>query len=350
MTWDQGASLADRFRAHAGTAQHLYGHAMRGMADDWEAGGPVRMLLAGYDRAPRGSALSLRLLAGVFRLVLTDRAPELVRFYPCLGGLDEPADAWPVMRAVLAEHPVELRAALEVPPQTNEIGRSAALLAGLFDVIAATGVREVRLLEVGASAGLNLLVDRFHFRGSGWSFGPVDSPVQLIDPIEGDVRSTPFSISQRRGCDRHPIDATNPAGRLLLTSFVWPFDLHRHERLAAALSVAVDYPVAVDRAGAADWLAHELTVGPERVLPVIWQSITQLYWAAEEVAAVESALAAFGAQHPVARVSLEFAPGDEPSARPELTTSVWRPGAAPRRRRLGAAHDHGLPVRLDRSS
>ena len=179
VTWDQGATLADRFRAHAGTAQHLYGYAMRGMADDWEAGGPVRTLLAGYERAPRGSALPLRLLAGVFRLVLTDRAPELVRFYPCLGGLDEPADAWPVLRAVLAEHAVELRAALEVPPQTNEIGRSAALLAGLFDVVAATGVREVRLLEVGASAGLNLLVDRVHFRGSGWSFGPVDSPVQL---------------------------------------------------------------------------------------------------------------------------------------------------------------------------
>jgi hypothetical protein len=234
VTWDQGATLADRFRAHAGTARHLYGYAMRGMADDWEAGGPVRTVLAGYEGAPRGSALSLRLLAGVFRLVLTGRAPELVRFSPCLGGSDEPADAWPVMRAVLAEHLVELRAALEVPPRTNEIGRSAALLAGLFDVVAATGVRKVRLLEVGASAGLNLLVDRFHFRGSGWRFGPADSPVQLIDPIESDVRPVPLSIIQRRGCDQHPIDATSPAGRLLLTSFVWPFDLHRHQRLAAA--------------------------------------------------------------------------------------------------------------------
>jgi hypothetical protein len=232
-----------------------------------------------------------------------------------------------------------------VPPQTNEIGRSAALLAGLFDVVAVTGVREVRLLEVGASAGLNLLVDHVRFRGSSWSFGPADSPVQLIDPIEGDARPVPFSISQRRGCDHHPIDPTSPAGRLLLTSFVWPFDLHRHQRLAAALSLASEFPVAVDRADAADWLAHELPESPEGVLPVVWQSITQLYWPAKEIAAVESALSGYGAQHLLARVSLEFAPGEQ-SARPELTTTVWRPGVGLRRRRLGAAHDHGIPVRL----
>jgi hypothetical protein len=108
----------------------------------------------------------------------------------------------------------------------------------------------------------------------------------------------------------------------------------------------VDSPVAVDRADAADWLVNELPGSPDGVLPVIWQSITQLYWPDEEVAAVESALAGYGARHLLARVSLEFALG-EPSAKPELTTSVWRPGVGARRRRLGAANDHGIPVRLD---
>ena len=83
------------------------------------------------------------------------------------------------------------------------------------------------------------------------------------------------------------------------------------------------------------------------MLPVIWQSITHLYWPAEEVAAVESVLSGYGARHLLARVCLEFAPG-EPSAEPELTTSVWRPGVGARRRRLGTAHDHGVPVRLKR--
>ena len=66
-----------------------------------------------------------------------------------------------MLHSVIARHPAELRGALEVPPQTNEVGRSVALLAGLFDVVATTGVRRIRLLEVGASAGLNLHLDRF---------------------------------------------------------------------------------------------------------------------------------------------------------------------------------------------
>ena len=64
---------------------------MRGMADDWEAGGPVRRICAGWEDAPHGSAIQLRLLAGLFRIVLTGRAPELVPYYPCLGG-DEPPE------------------------------------------------------------------------------------------------------------------------------------------------------------------------------------------------------------------------------------------------------------------
>ena len=156
-----------------------------------------------------------------------------------------------------------------------------------------------------------------------------------------------FTIVERRGCDQHPMIEHGVVGRLLLTSFVWPFDVHRHQRLAAALSLAADHPVTVDRADAGDWLAGQLTGSSDGVLPVIWQSITQLYWPAEEVAAVESAMVRYGAQHLLARVSLEFITGDDSSAMPELTTTLWRPGIAPRRRRLGTAHDHGMPVHLD---
>jgi hypothetical protein len=180
--WDAGETLADRFRAHAADAEHLYGYATRGMADDWEAGGPIRVICRGYEKAPPGAAIPLRLLAGVFRLVLTGRAPELVRFYPCLGGTVPASQAWPVMRNVIGAHAEEMHAALAVPPQTNEVGRSAALLAGLFDLVAASGVRRIRLLELGASAGLNLLLDFYRFRGTSWHFGSVDSKVQFVTP------------------------------------------------------------------------------------------------------------------------------------------------------------------------
>ena len=265
--WDAGETLADRFRVHVGNAEHLYGYAVRGMAQDWETGGPVRMACSGYENAPRGSAIHLRLLAGVFRLVLTGRAEELVAFYPCLGGSALASQAWPVIREVIGAHVDEMHAALAVPPQTNEVGRSAALLAGLFDLVAASGVRRIRLLEVGASAGLNLLLDHYAYRGDSWQFGFTDSKIQFVDSIEGPVQPEHFMITSRAGCDLHPVDATTADGRLLLTSFVWPFDLDRHQRLSLALAIAAVHPVRIDRASAIRWLRYALTDEPDG-LPV----------------------------------------------------------------------------------
>jgi hypothetical protein len=317
------------------------------MADDWEAGGPIRVICRGYEKAPRGAAIHLRLLAGVFRLVLTGRAPELVRFYPCLGGTVPAYQAWPVMRNVIGAHVEEMHAALAVPPQTNEVGRSAALLAGLFDLVAASGVRRIRLLELGASAGLNLLLDFYGFRGTSWHFGSVDSKVQFVDPIEGPVQAEQFMITDRAGCDLHPVDATTAEGQVLLTSFVWPFDLHRHERLSSALSVAAMHPVRVDKAAASSWLPKALVTNWDG-LPVVWHSITQTYWPIEEVMAVESILTNYGAQHRLGEVSLEFDLRDPPGFKPELRTRLWNPDSdrPVRERLIGTAHDHGIPVRL----
>jgi hypothetical protein len=144
--WDTGETLAQRFRAHARDSEDLYGYATRVMADDWEVGGPTRLVCGGSDNAPRGAVIHLRLLAGVFRLVLTGRAPELVPYYPCPGGTAPASQAWPVMREVIAANIDEIHAALAIPPQTNEVGRSAAMLAGLCDLVAASGVRRIPVL------------------------------------------------------------------------------------------------------------------------------------------------------------------------------------------------------------
>jgi hypothetical protein len=350
--WDSGDTLADRFRAHAGDTEHLYGYATRGMADDWEACGPTRLVCRGYENAPHAAVIQLRLLAGVFRLVLTDRAPELRPYYPCLGGTDPASQAWPVMREVIAAHIVELHEAPTVAPQTNEVGRAAALLAGLFDIVAASGVHRIALLELGASAGLNLFVDRYRFEGRDWRFGPADSPVQLIGAIEGPVKLQSFEIVDRAGCDLHPVDVGTSAGRLLLTSFVWPFDLHRHERLAAALRVAESQSqVRIDHAAASDWLPHTLGVVSPNALPVVWHSITQLYWPSAELAAVEVILDRYGTEHRLAEVSMEFDLTGPRHAKPELRTRLWDPDAAhsPRHHLLGIVHDHGIPVTLARA-
>lgn len=214
VTFDAGETLAERFRSHMGHSSSLYGYAMRGMADDWEAGGPTREACRGWEDSPNGTMVQLRFLAGVFRLVLAGAAPELVPYYPCLGGTLPPDGVWPVMRQVVGRHTEQVHEALAIVPQTNEPGRSTALLVGLFDAVEAWGLDRIRLIEVGASGGLNLHVDRFRYDGPGWSWGPPDSPLVLHTQAPG-VTPRAFEIVERLGCDVAPVDAASHEERCI---------------------------------------------------------------------------------------------------------------------------------------
>lgn len=351
-SFDSGPTLAHRMRRRAGDADHLYGHLMRAMADDWEHDGPVREIFSRCENPPMGAVVQLRLLAGLFRIVLSGRARELEGFYPCLGGTSDPSVAWPTVRPVLASHVDELQQALTVAPQTNEVGRSNALLVGILAAVERTALHQVRLLEPGCSAGLNLLVDQFRFVNGGWAFGPPASPVVLVDGVRGDVLVADVEIVARRGCDLAPVDLTTPEGRLRLRSFVWPFHIERHQRLAAALTLAERGPPVVDAATAGEWLRDQLaTPGDPGVLTVVWQSITRLYWPAEEVALVSKAIEEAARRIPIAHVSMEYPTVDEDERGDELAelTLAWSVGPADpdlHRERLGTVGDHGFPVTL----
>src|SRR5262245_44634025 len=73
------------------------------LAADVEAGGPALAVLRGHEADPPGSALALRLLGAVHRLVLEGRAPDLAAFYPSAGGDAGRGDPWPAFRALLAD-------------------------------------------------------------------------------------------------------------------------------------------------------------------------------------------------------------------------------------------------------
>lgn len=344
-------SLADRFRDHAcQLAPSLYRSLLYEMAEDWRAGGIVASICRGWEDAPTGSVIQLRLLAGLHRLVLTGQAPELARYYPNLGGTAEPAGCWPQFRDVLATHADELREALLVAPQTNEPGRSVPLLVGLFEAARRSGLTRVRLLEPGASAGLNLLVDRYRIGGNDplpWFSGPAESALRLDEVVIGPAGPVGYTITQRRGCDVLPVDATTAEGRLRLTSFVWPHHLDRHERLTAALSIAAQDPPVVDSAGAADWLAEQLAQTAEAdVLTVVWHSVSRQYWPAEEATAATDVLAEAGERMPIAHICMEHLPGRHLLAA-ELTLDLRVPGTlAGGPVRLAEVGDHGVPTTL----
>jgi len=300
--------LADQWRGHYGHREHLYGVLLAELADDLEAGGPTAEILQGRLDSPRSDAVHLRLLAGLFRIVLRGDAQELTRFYPSLGGEADPEDAWPLVRRVLTDHVGELTSALDLAPQTNEVGRSANLLVGLFESVRRHGRSRVRLLEPGASAGLNLNVDRYRFLGDGWAWGPDDSPV-VLDTLTAGVRPEALTVVDRKGCDLSPVDAATDQGAAYLTSFVWPFQLDRHARLAGALGVVRAHPVVVDRAPASTWLAEQLAAPvADDVLTVVWTSITQQYWPAAESAAVAVAIDEARERMAISHVALEGVP------------------------------------------
>ena len=322
----------------------LYAGLLARGADDVRAGGVVAAVLAGHEDDPGDAALALRLLGAVHRIVLEGRGGGLAGYYPSVGGRADPAAAWPHVLAVLEEHADEVRRGLEQAPQTNEVGRAAPLLGGLLHVAAATGL-PVRLLELGASAGLNLHVDAFRVEGAdGTAWGRPDSPVVLRDAWRGaplPPSDAPLRIAERRGADLAPLDPTGREGELTLTSYVWADALARLERLRGALELARRSPVPVARASAAEFVGG-LDVRPG-FATVLWHSVVWQYLPGPEQTAVTERLRELGAQAteraPLARLRLEPRAGTD--SRFPLTLTRW-PGG--QERVLGTAHPHGLPM------
>ena len=253
----------------------LLGHA----ADDLLAGGPVADVLDGHLTDPWRSALGLRMLGGVHALVLTGQAGELAAFYPSAGGTADPGPgggrAWAALRQVLAGQRDAVRAWLSRPPQTNEVGRAAALLGGLRH-IAAEAALPVRLVEVGASAGLNLRADRFCVQGDAGCYGDPSSPVVLAGGWQGQPPpAAPVQVAERTGGDRAPIDPVTPEGRLTLTAYVWPDQADRMARLRGALAVAAQLAADLRREAASDTLRR--TVLADGTWTVLWHSIVRQY-------------------------------------------------------------------------
>lgn len=135
---DPFETLANRLRWQARSCEALgspfYARLLDSATADLEAGGPVADVLSGFEVEDRGSAIALRLLAPVHRKVLAGELPELDRHYPSTGGDGDAAAAWPRFRDFLESNSTWMRSELERPCQTNEVGRSAALLGGFLEV------------------------------------------------------------------------------------------------------------------------------------------------------------------------------------------------------------------------
>ncbi|MDU0293303.1 DUF2332 domain-containing protein [Saccharothrix longispora] len=331
-----------------------------GAADDLVRGGITARVMAGAECDRQGSVPGLRFASALHRLVLEGRAPTLARHYPTAGGSPDLGALWDDALPVLHEHTDELQSAItRTFVQTNEPGRSAPLFGGLQTAthLAAAQVGRrtpfpVRLLEVGASGGLNLRPHRIAYRVDGVRLGDPGSPLTL-DPgwtgrpavaLDHNLR-----LVRRAGCDLHPVDVSAEDGRLHLSSFVWADQPARLERLRAAIDLALLDPVPVQRATGPEWLAEQL-VRPERdVLTVVWHSVVWQYASPADRAMGRAVLAEAAARAtPMAPLALlVFEP--RRTHRPtryqfQLLLKLWPAGLS---LRLGTGVGHGIPFTWD---
>ncbi|OBI45831.1 hypothetical protein A5707_01415 [Mycobacterium kyorinense] len=287
-------SLRAQGQACAELGSPMYGELLSRVGSDVDAGGVFAGILSGHEHEPGRLALPLRLLGGLHRLVLDGRAPALRRWYPSTGGHWDAEAAWPDIVRAATDHAGALRGALEQPPQTNEVGRSAALIGALL-LLASEFDLPVRLFEIGCSAGLNLRADYYRYRYPAGQWGPGDSPVTIDDAWRGQLPpAAGLRIVERRGYDLAPVDATSRDGELTLLSYIWPDMPVRLQRLRGAISVArrVAAPLETRRAGEA---VAGLTVAAGATT-VLWHSITRQYLSRDEQTAVDAGVDALAAR------------------------------------------------------
>ena len=294
-------------------------------------------------RGRPGDNLALRTVAALHHLARSGDAADLAAVYPPNAADREVL--WAVLDPTIATHDARLTAFLDSPPQTNEVGRSGALLGMLLLVVQTTGL-PLNLLELGASAGLNLDVDAYGYDlGDGRRWGATAAPVEIacawsgsLPPLDPDLR-----VLARAGCDRNPLDPSSRDDRERLLAYIWPDQTARLDRLSAALDQAAGRGWSVERADAADWLEGKLRVLPEGRATVVFHTIVWQYLSDETRGRIAAALADASSRAtsdaPLAWARMEV-DGERDTAGLRLT--LWPGGDE---RAVGRADFHGRFVR-----
>lgn len=295
-----------------------------------------------------GDALPLRLAGGLHALARSGH-PTLTPVYPPNRPPRDDAVLWRALHAALLRDAETLDRWLDGPPQTNEVGRAAALMAGLLVLADRFGL-PFALYELGASAGLNTLLDRYDFQLGETRAGTAGSPVRLAPEWRGaSPPAAEVRVVRRRGVDRQPLDPRSVETRARLQAYIWADQRERLARLGAALELAAADPAPVDRADAADWLEARLPPEPEPgVCRVVMHTIAFQYFPpggqARIAARIEAAGARASAGAPVAWLAYEAGPG--PTRRPRLTLRAWPGGGEPVILAEGQPHGAWIDWRL----
>jgi hypothetical protein len=308
-------------------------------AERLQPGHQVADHILGWPGNPAGSADSvpLRVAGSLHALVLEGRDSLLSIAYPPDQSDDDAL--WTAVTLAFEAHSGFVLERLTSPPQTNEVRRSGALLPGFLALGRMFG-RPLVLSEVGASAGLNLQWDRYRYRLGDATWGDPDSPVLIAPEWRGNpaANAEPVVVD-RAGCDLNPVEASDPSQRLRMLSYIWADQADRLARTRAALDLAAQHGLHVDKADAIDWLKVRLAAPVTGSTHVIFNTIAWQYLPKALQEEGEKLISEAGAKAtqdtPLARLQLE---GDGKPDGAALTLQVWPSGE---KQEIGRADFHG---------
>jgi hypothetical protein len=326
------ASLAREFRVFGRSAADdspLYARLSELIAESPE-------LLALAARSPEGTAMVF--LAAVHDELLRDPAHALAAYYPTVGGDGPGPGLAEAFSAFCADRADALAATLAVRrTQTNEVARCGCLLPAFAAV---ADDRPLALIEIGASAGLNLLWDHYAYdygdRSAGAASSPLTLACELVGPHVPPLDAPP--VSWRAGIDLAPVDASDSADARWLRACLWPDQPARQARLAAALAVAREHPVEIRRGDALTVLPELIAAAPADALVCVFHTAVLIYFEPGQVDALRALLGAV--ERDVAWIGGE-APGvlvpdrRVPGGRLHFALAAGPPGALALRARMG---------------
>jgi hypothetical protein len=260
--------------------------------------------------------LPLRLFGAVHYLVLSGAAPDALsgRFEDFVAAIDEHA---PTIGRRLAIHGV----------QTNEVQRCTFLLPAFLAAARESGL-PLGLLELGPSAGLNLLADRYRYRYANGVWGAGDARLELLveepaEPVPAALLAESLVVRRRRGIDLAPVDATSAEGYVLLRSYLWPGLQERVARLDAAVATLHAEPRRPEliQGDYVRLLPEVLRERPADALTVVFDTFSTIYLPSDAAAELDAALAAAGEDgRPLAWLSTRLWEGQ---AVPQLELRIW---------------------------
>jgi hypothetical protein len=219
--------------------------------------------------------------------------------------------SWDDVGAALETHAAFLRRfTAEQDVQTNEVQRAWALLPAFLTLVDG---RPLDLLELGPSAGLNLVWDRYAYRYSSGAWGSGELELSGDDrvPPPASLFAREVEVARRRGIDLNPVDATTEHGARLLQAFVWADQTARLERLRRAIGTLRADPPELMRGDYVETLPALLADRPAGAQLVVFQTASTMYLPDGSLRRLRDSLEQASKVEPLAFLTTGRAPDDE---------------------------------------